>query len=67
MSEYDEELRQRILRGDDIPSVRRWFVEKMAKSPQIKLSDFTELEFKFWKDIVENYRAWEASRKDALR
>jgi hypothetical protein len=56
-------MSRRILRGDPIPSVRMWFIERMAESPDVKLSDFTELEFKFWKDIVENYTAWQANRK----
>jgi len=63
VSEYDEELRRRILRGDDIPSVRMWFIRMIAASPDIRETEFTELEFKFWRDTVADFREWQANRK----
>ena len=57
MSKYDEELRRRIWRGDPIPDVCMWFVEQMAKSPDIKLSDFSPFELRFWNDIREHFEA----------
>ena len=62
MSKYDEELRQRILGGDDLPSVRMWFVGRVAES-KLCWSDFTEFEAMFWLDTVKNYEAWQANRK----
>jgi hypothetical protein len=62
MSRFDEELRARILRGDPIPSVRMWFIERVAESPDIKLSDFTPLESRFWQDTCEDFKEWEKSQ-----
>jgi hypothetical protein len=34
----------------------------LAESPDIKLRDFTELEFKFWLDTVEDFWLRQKSR-----
>jgi len=62
VSKHDEELRQRILRGDDPQSVRTWFIERVAEG-KIREVDFTDFESLFWADIVADYRKWRASRK----
>jgi hypothetical protein len=62
MSKYDAELRRRLLSGDDLPSVRTWFIGRVAESKLCE-GDFTDFESLFWADIVKNYRAWKANRK----
>jgi len=62
VSRYDEELRRRILSGDDLPSVRMWFIDRVIES-KLCWSDFTEFESMFWLDVVKNYEAWKANRK----
>jgi hypothetical protein len=63
MSKYDAELRRRLLEGDPLSEIRKWFIHCMAREPRIKDEDFTELERDFWADIVEGFEQWKKAHR----
>lgn len=61
MSKFDPELRRRLLSGEDIPAIRRWFMRVIAAN-NLGHSDLSALERHFWEDLKKDYEAWKAAR-----
>jgi len=62
MSAHHDELRARLSRGDDIELTAVWSIEQLATDPTIGLRYLSELEWRFWRDIVESYERWRKAR-----
>jgi hypothetical protein len=60
MSAYRDELCERLTR-DGAQSTAKWFIEMVATG-RILPRDFSELEWKFWDDIVDGYEKWRTKR-----
>jgi len=53
----------RIKRGDDIASIRRWFLEELSKT-DFMIGDLTPFEESFFKLTMEAYMAWEREKRE---
>jgi hypothetical protein len=56
----------RIKRGDDIASIRKWFLQELAKT-EFKQGELTPFEEAFFNQTAEAYLAWERERERAER
>ena len=64
MSIYSDELNQRLLSGEPIQVTRRWFMECMAKEPELYFNDLSPQEQKFLQEIYEACVAWVTSQPE---
>jgi hypothetical protein len=53
----------RIKRGDDIASIRKWFLQELRET-DFKIGDLTPFEESFFKLTVEAYMAWEREKRE---
>jgi hypothetical protein len=51
MSKYEAELQRRLDSDDRTPEIVEWYLKSMAAETEI----FSELERKFWEDIIDLY------------
>ncbi len=61
MSAYHDELCERLLR-DGVQPTAAWFIELVAEQ-KIRSCDFSELEWKFMRDIERAYSKWQRNRR----